>query len=49
MEKIIEYWPLILVTIASITVVSYLIYTFIKWPTQKQIEKVKEWLLYAVT
>lgn len=49
MEKIIEYWPLILVTIASITVISYFIYTFIKWPTKKQIEKVKEWLLYAVT
>ena len=49
MEKIIEYWPLILVTLASICVIAYFVYIFIKMPTAKQLEKVKEWLLFAVT
>ena len=49
MEKIIEYWPLIIVTIASICVIAYFIYRFIKLPTKQQLQKVKEWLLFAVT
>lgn len=49
MEKIIEYWPLIIVTIASVCIIAYFIYKFIKLPTKKQLQKVKEWLLFAVT
>lgn len=49
MEKIIEYWPLIMVAIASVCVIAYLVYLFIKMPKSAQIKKVKEWLLYAVT
>ena len=49
MEKIIEYWPLAIAIIASIGVIAYFVYLFIKMPTSAQLQKVKEWLLFAVT
>lgn len=49
MDWIINYWPLLIAIIAVIVVVVYIIYTFIKRPTIEQLNKVKEWLLYAVT
>lgn len=49
MEFLISYWWVILIAVAAITVAGYLIYTFVKMPTNNQITKVKEWLLYAVT
>lgn len=49
MEFIVSYWWLILIIIAAICVVGYFIYAFLKMPTTEQLDKVKEWLLYAVT
>lgn len=49
MEFFISYWWLIVIIIAAICVVGYIIYAFLKMPTTEQLNKVKEWLLYAVT
>lgn len=49
MDFLINYWWTIVVGIAAIAVVVYAIYAFTKRPTSEQIQKVKEWLLYAVT
>lgn len=49
MEFIVNYWYLILVAIAVIAVCGGMIYKFFKMPTKEQLQKVKEWLLYAVT
>lgn len=49
MDFLINYWWTIVVGIAAIVVVVYAIYAFVKRPTSEQIQKVKEWLLYAVT
>ena len=48
MDFLINYWWTIVVGIAAIIVVVYAIYAFAKRPTSEQIQKVKEWLLYAV-
>lgn len=44
-----NYWWIIIIAIAAIVGVGFFIYDFIKLPIANQIEKVKEWLLYAVT
>lgn len=49
MEFLVNYWYLLIVAIAVLAVGGYCIYAFIKRPTNEQITKVKEWLLYAVT
>lgn len=49
MDFLINYWWIIVIGIAAIAVVVYAIYAFAKRPTSEQIQKVKEWLLYAVT
>ena len=41
-------WWVWLIAIAAIEVVAYFIYTFFKMPTNEQLKKVKEWLLWAV-
>ena len=43
-----NYWWIVVIAIAAIVGVGFLIYDFIKLPIANQIEKVKEWLLYAV-
>lgn len=43
-----NYWWIIIIAIAAIVVLGFLIYKFIKMPIANQIEKIKEWLLYAV-
>lgn len=48
MDFLISNWVLIVIAIAVITVFGCAIYTFIKKPSTSQIEKVKEWLVYAV-
>lgn len=42
-------WFVLVALICVIAALACLIYKFIKLPTKKQIEKVKEWLKYAVT
>lgn len=48
MEFLVNNWIPVIIGIAVIFVVGYLIYTFIKRPTNEQLNKVREWLLYAV-
>lgn len=49
MEFLIENWFLIVAAVAIIIFVGYLVYAFLKRPTNEQIKSIKEWLLYAVT
>lgn len=48
MEWIIDNWVLIVVAVAVVAAAIFAVYNFFKQPTSKQIQKVKEWLLYAV-
>lgn len=43
-----DYWFLLLIGVVCIAVLGYKIYTFVKQPSQTQILKIKEWLLWAV-
>lgn len=48
MKFLAENWYLILIGIAAIAVIVYLLIKFFKLPRGKQIQKIKEWLLFAV-
>lgn len=49
MEFITQNW-LVIVGLAAIAATGgYAVYTFVKMPSDKQLNKVREWLLYAVT
>lgn len=48
MDFLLNNWFLIIVLIALAGVTGYAIYVFVKMPTDKQLSKLKEWLLYAV-
>lgn len=48
-ELVTNYWYVIVGLIAIIALVVARVKGFIKLPTDKQIERVKEWLKYAVT
>lgn len=43
-----EYWFIIILAIAVISEISITLYKWFKKPTEEQIAKVQEWLLYAV-
>jgi hypothetical protein len=49
MSFLISNWLIIIIAIAVLAAAGYAIYAFATRPTTEQIEKVKEWLLYAVT
>lgn len=49
MEFIIENWPLIVGAAAVVAAVAVAVYRFAGLPTDKQLAKVREWLLWAVT
>ena len=49
MEFIADNWYIILIAVAAVAVIIYLFRKFLKLPGSAQIEKVKEWLLFAVT
>lgn len=49
MNFITENWFIIIAMVAVGGSIGYAIYTFAKMPSDKQLNKVKEWLLYAVT
>lgn len=49
MKFLIENWPLIVAALAVIAAVVAAVARFVGLPTEKQLEKVKEWLLWAVT
>lgn len=49
MKFITENWFVIVAVIALAAGAGYTVYTFFKMPSDKQLNKVREWLLYAVT
>lgn len=48
MNFLINNWFLIIIVIAIFSVAVYTVYTFTKMPSNTQLLKVREWLLYAV-
>lgn len=46
---IVTYWPVLVGLIVLGAVVGIAVYHFIKLPTSEQLQKVREWLLWAVT
>lgn len=49
MKFIVENWFVIVAIAAVGGSIGYAIYSFAKMPSDKQLNKVREWLLYAVT
>lgn len=49
MEFLANNWYIILVAVAAVAVIVYLVAKFLKYPRQEQLQKIKEWLLFAVT
>ena len=49
MKYIVENWFVIVGLIAVLAAGGYAVYVFVKMPSDKQLNKVKEWLVYAVT
>lgn len=49
MEFILNNWYIILAVIAILVGGGYALHSFFKLPSEAQLAKVKEWLLYAVT
>lgn len=43
-----DYWFLILAAIAVVSVVSIKVYNWLKQPNEKQLEQVRQWLIFAV-
>ena len=49
MNFLVDNWYILIAAAAVIAFAAILIYNFIKFPRSKQLEKLQEWLLYAVT
>ena len=49
MKYIVENWFVIVGLIAVLAAGGYAVYVFVKMPSDKKLNKVREWLLYAVT
>ena len=49
MKFITENWFVLVALMAMAAAGGYAVYTFVKMPSDKQLKKVREWLLYAVT
>lgn len=49
MDFIINNWYLIVAAVAVIVGLIYIVIRFFKMPSAKQMQKVREWLLFAVT
>ena len=49
MKAFIDNWYLFVAAIATLGAVGVVVYRFFGLPTNKQLSKVREWLLYAVT
>lgn len=47
MNWLVDNWYLVVAGLALLAFVIYCIYTFFGMPTEKQIAKVKEWLIFA--
>lgn len=49
MNYIVENWFVLVGLMAVVAAGGYATYVFVKMPSDKQLSKVKEWMLYAVT
>ncbi|GKV67612.1 hypothetical protein NCCP2716_01100 [Sporosarcina sp. NCCP-2716] len=49
MNFLFEYCPVLFALIVLLTVGGFFVYGFIKQPSEVQLQKVKSWLLLAVT
>lgn len=49
MNQLIEYWPIIVALIVLLATAGGIVFAFFKSPSKTQLEKVKAWLLWAVT
>lgn len=49
MKFIAENWFVVVTMVAVAASLGYAVYKFVRMPSDKQLSKVKEWLLYAVT
>lgn len=49
MNCIVENWFVLVGLMAVVAAGGYATYVFVKMPSDKQLSKVKEWMLYAVT
>ena len=49
MEFILENWPIIVAVIAVVAVAAVAVARFVGLPTEAELSKVREWLLWAVT
>lgn len=49
MKLITENWFVLVALVAVAAGAAYTVYAFVKMPSTKQLNKVREWLLYAVT
>ena len=49
MEFFIEYWYIFVAGLAVLSVAGVCAFRYFKMPTNEQLEKVREWLLWAVT
>lgn len=49
MEVLLNYWYVLVGIIAVLIMIGIAIYKFAGLPTKSQVEKIKEWLLFAVT
>ena len=49
MKFLIENWYVIVALLAVLECIIYVVYRFLKLPTKAQVEKVRAWLLWAVT
>ncbi len=47
MNWLVDNWYLVVAGLAGLACVIYCLYTFFGMPTEKQIAKVKEWLIFA--
>lgn len=48
MNYVIEYWYIIIALIVLLIFVGSIIFAFLNKPNKEQLNKVKEWLLFAV-
>lgn len=49
MNILIDFWYIIIALIVLLVIASGIIFAFFKSPSETQLQKVKAWLLYAVT
>lgn len=49
MNQLIDYWYIIIALIVLLIIVGSVVYAYLKSPSSEQMQKVKAWLLFAVT